>query len=460
MKNSDLRYMCLPLPEEVLKKKLAGDLPGAMKQLHSHLANPDTPEGMKKRLLAEEELLRLLPAEYPFTREEALAYLREAVPDYTMEELLDLEENGWIDFAYIDGQVKYVDCFRGTLLKTHEEIARRAGKPLKAEPNELDALIREIREQGSAAWRFRVRHEMRLDDAAFVPGEVYRAWLPIPYEAEQQANIRVLTREEGMTIAPADAAQRTVCFEARLTQNRTFAVEYEYESRVAFADTEHPERCPGHLYPKALPPQAEDLAELPPHVCFTPVIRELADRIRGGETNPLEIARRFYQYITGHVRYSFLRAYSQYDDLATWVAVHRKGDCGAQALLFIALCRVSGVPARWQSGLTVEPADGVGSHDWAWFYAEPFGWLPADCSYGGGGTRSDKPERRAFYFGNLDPWRMCANRAYFADFDPPTRFMRPGDPYDSQWGEMECSGRAFTHGELHFKRTLLSEQRL
>ena len=37
------------------------------------------------------------------------------------------------------------------------------------------------------------------------------------------------------------------------------------------------------------------------------------------------------------------------------------------ALTFITMCRIAGVPARWQSGLYVAP-DSVGSHDWAEFY--------------------------------------------------------------------------------------------
>ena len=50
----------------------------------------------------------------------------------------------------------------------------------------------------------------------------------------------------------------------------------------------------------------------------------------------------------------FARDYFQIDDLGEYCAVNRKGDCEAlQAPLFILLCRVSGNPARWQSGLSV-----------------------------------------------------------------------------------------------------------
>jgi nicotinamidase-related amidase len=45
------------------------------------------------------------------------------------------------------------------------------------------------------------------------------------------------------------------------------------------------------------------------------------------------------------------------------------------------LCRAAGVPARWQSGWQTKPGD-WNMHDWSEFYVEPWGWLPADASYG------------------------------------------------------------------------------
>ena len=52
-----------------------------------------------------------------------------------------------------------------------------------------------------------------------------------------------------------------------------------------------------------------------------------------------------------------------------------------QALLFITLCRMSGIPARWQSGLYATEFY-TGCHDWAQFYIEPYGWVFADPSFG------------------------------------------------------------------------------
>lgn len=50
--------------------------------------------------------------------------------------------------------------------------------------------------------------------------------------------------------------------------------------------------------------------------------------------------------------------------------------------------------------------------------------------------------RRRFYFGNLDTYRMAANNAFQQDFAVKKTFM-PMDPYDNQSGEMECGTKGF-----------------
>ena len=70
-----------------------------------------------------------------------------------------------------------------------------------------------------------------------------------------------------------------------------------------------------------------------------------------------------------------------------------------------------------------------------------------DCSFGGGGVRAGSALRQAFYFGNLDPWRMVANRAYYAPFTPAKRFCRT-DPYDNQRGEIETETGGLTGSQF------------
>ncbi len=116
------------------------------------------------------------------------------------------------------------------------------------------------------------------------------------------------------------------------------------------------------------------------------------------------------------------------------------------ALTFITMCRIAGVPARWQSGLYVAP-DSVGSHDWAEFYTPQTGWLNADVSFGSSARRMGEEWRRRHYFGNLDPWRMVANNRFQAEFEPSFDGMRE-DPYDNQMGEASVDGRGCRQREM------------
>ena len=140
-----------------------------------------------------------------------------------------------------------------------------------------------------------------------------------------------------------------------------------------------------------------------------------------------------------------MRQYAAITNIPEYCAYNQKGDCGVQAILFITLCRIIGIPAKWQSGLHVDPYS-AGCHDWAEFYVEPYGWLFADPSFGGGALRNNDKERWNFYFGNLDPFRMVANSDFHYDFYPERKFLRH-DPYDNQVGEIEYSDRPLKSNE-------------
>jgi transglutaminase-like putative cysteine protease len=120
------------------------------------------------------------------------------------------------------------------------------------------------------------------------------------------------------------------------------------------------------------------------------------------------------------------------------VATSLRGDCGMQALLFITMCRIAGLPAKWQSGWYITPYN-ASPHDWAQIYIEPYGWIPVDPSKGGINNTKNF-YKRDFYFGNLDGFRMIANEDFQVDFDPSKKYMR-SDPVDNQIGEVETDSQ-------------------
>ena len=129
-----------------------------------------------------------------------------------------------------------------------------------------------------------------------------------------------------------------------------------------------------------------DLEEKSPHIRFTPYLQEIVKELVGDETYPVIKARRFYDFVITKIMYSCMREYFTIECILEYRVVNQKGDCGVQALLFITLRRIAGIPAKWQTGLYVTDYYTV-CHDWAQFYIAPYGWVYEDCSFGGNAWR-------------------------------------------------------------------------
>lgn len=431
----NLETLVFDLPEDVLKRKWAGDFEGEIKLIDSLLAK-DIPATLKERLLVEKRMIPLLQRQFCYTREQALELMREKIADFTEEEFDALELDRQIEYIYVKGEKRYLRSFRGTLLKTCADLARRANATDDGRAM-LDEAIAEMKQKGSLSYKFRIFGQLDIENEDFVKDSHVRVHLPIPQNCAQQSEIEL--NIDATSIDSDRAHQRTAYFERVMPENKPFCVEYSYVNTIHYVDPLSDAKPERHIYPNALPVCDDDLAEQYPHIAFTPYLRNLAKELMGEETEPVRIAWKFYDYITTKIRYSFMRYYFLMDRHAEFCALNGKGDCGIQAILFITLCRIAGIPARWQSGLCIEP-DHCGSHDWAQFYVEPYGWLFCDLSYGGSAYRSGNEERRRFYFGNLDPFRMVANSRYQTDFNPPKACDR-WDPYDNQNGEIEMNGK-------------------
>lgn len=440
MAYTDLSYLTVSLPEDIEKLKWYGDFERARKVIHMRLEK-DLPVALRKRLELEQEILKRLPLKYIYTKEEALRQMQETFKGATEEELEQLRDEGAAEWIFVRGQVRYKDDFMENLLKTRQELWPRLLDPSRVEGRVrgsrlLDETISAMKKNGGMAYRMRVRASLRIQESAGREGARIRVHLPIPIEGERVKNFKLLgTSAEPVCVSPGDYPQRTVCMEGAYKPGEEFWVEYEMENHAGYVDIDEDKafECEpaGELAPC--------LEEQFPHIRFTPYLRDLTREAVGEEKNPLKRARRIYDYITTHVTYSFVRQYSTIANLSEYMAAGLKGDCGIYAILFITMCRIARIPAKWQSGLYATPLE-IGCHDWARFYVEPYGWLYADCSFGGGAYRAGAVERWNFYFGNLDPFRIPCCSQFQHEFMPPKSFMRE-DPYDNQVGEAEFEDR-------------------
>ncbi len=448
--NDNFRYLTIGLPEDIRRRADWGDIPGAVRLIDGKLGG-DLPEALRASLTARREMLLRMPEDFPYTRDQALEAVRERIPGFSGEEFDSLADAGRIRWVYLDGQPRYFRRFFSSLCVSMPDFARRvqAADPSDAEnegdgsegANRLDRCIRRMKERGELSFRIRIRASLRLEDRCFVPGMFLRAHLPVPAACEEQTDIELEEIRPASGIpAPADALQRTVCWEGTFRENPEFSVVYSYTRKSRCRDLCGRKGTCGT--------GRSDLftGEEAPHIVFTPLVRALADQLAGGIRDPLDKARRFYDYITQNMMYTYMPAYFSLESIPDNCILSGTGDCGVFALLFITLCRCAGIPARWQSGLVAEP-NFCGAHDWARFYAEPYGWIPVDPSYGVSAVRTGKEERRRFYFGNLDPYRMTANNAFQAQFTCQKAQWR-ADPYDNQVGELESADRGMGYGDF------------
>jgi transglutaminase-like putative cysteine protease len=271
-------------------------------------------------------------------------------------------------------------------------------------------------------------------------------WLPYPQEYRQQRDVKLISASpEPKTIAPSahegnpvtGGPQRTVYFEQRIedpAKPLVFQEVVEYNSYAYYPKLEA-------ARVEALPSEwgRAYLDERLPHIAFAPEIRKQVKTIVGSETNALVKARKIFRWVSANIPWNSEDEYCTIPSFALKGFHARRGDCGVQNSIFITMCRIAGIPARWQSGYETKPIkDNWGMHDWAEIYITPWGWLPADASYGV--KQSPDPRIQDFYCGHQDSYRLIVNLDWGRDLIPPKQSLR-SEPADFQRGEVEIDGK-------------------
>ena len=456
MEYSDLKYLLVDLPGDIRRLKDAGDFDRMKRVINMRLNDEKTPLPLRRRLELELAMDVTLESVYPYTYEQAAKIMDDTIEDFRPEELDYYRDIDAADWIYVNGEVHFRRNFMSNLKKTRKEIYARLKDKSRIESDhqesEMFARVRmKMRSEGEAAYRFRIRASVQIKPEVYRPGKKVRVHIPIPIAYSQMEDVKIIAcSPEPAHIAAPDYPQRTVCFEGVYPQETVFSVEYEFVNRMKYVNPD-----PSKVNSAQPTFYTEEQA---PHIVFKPYIRELTESIVGNEKNPLIKARKIYDWITSNINYSFMPPYFTIEDLPGFMATRRKGDCGMFSLLFITLCRCAGIPARWQSGLETSPVD-IGMHDWSQFYVAPYGWLYADCSFGSSAYRDGDDAKRDFYFGNLDPFRMCAASEFQHQFDPPMSYVRY-DPYDNQDGEAEYEDGQLLNSEIFTDQEMLGWEEL
>ena len=426
-----------------------GDYSEAERLLREAVDDPEAPATSPAAIQL--EMLRRTRLEYPLSADDVLKQIRRRVPDATQADLERWTLSGALQSRTIDGEVKYfrraaanltlIDSDARSRLRRSSDVSDKGKKRFRLTPL-IEELIAEADEAGKAEV-FPVHHDIKYKVTVpaghprLRPGALVRAWLPVAQTYARQRNVQITRCVPADSLTNNYEAPHAAVFFTHTVEDPDepvdFSVEYNFEmsgyaprldpSKVEPYDTE------SNVY-------QQDTAERLPHIAFTDEARALAEEIVGEETNPLLKARRIFRWVSENVPWVGEQEYCIIPSLSGKGISERRGDCGVQGMTFIALCRIAGVPARWQSGWQTQPGR-AGLHDWSEIYIEPWGWLPVDASYGV--RKHDDPRVADFLCGSQDPYRLIVNLDYAQDFMPAKTSYR-SEPNDFQRGEVEIDG--------------------
>lgn len=401
-------------------------------------------------LLFEKERMRRIQLDFHKNRDQVLKEAQALVPDLSDALFARFERDGAVEQMKIDGKTRYFDRAGGNLFRIHPQAKALRDQTQPIQPRLRGYIATDARqilsdfdrsgEKLNSSRSFQATFTLTVNADVVPSGETIRAWLPFPQSGGRQSNVRLITTDPEQHIASLPGSALSSIYmekNAIAGQPTVFRLQCEYTSS-GFHCAIDPAKV--QSLPAPSPTLAPFLNEQPPHLVFSPEIRRLSKEIVGDETNPYLKARRIFQWIDGHIPWAGAREYSTLECLPHYALTNQHGDCGIQTMLFMVLCRLNGIPARWESGWVTGESSNM--HDWCQIFLEPYGWMPVDASFGL--VPSSNERERWFFLGGCDSYRLVVNTDHTQPLYPAKTHFR-SEIVDFQRGEAEWRG-----GNLYF----------
>lgn len=444
-----------PIVSQALELIAAGDFRSA-EQLLSEPEPAASPAALKARSELV-DIMHRVRHEYSLDAAGLLAKVKKQIPDASPEDVERWAAETTARYRLIDGKKLYFRREPQNIFLFSKEAIKRRAEAMGAAPKSDWQLTDHLSEVVAAAEqsdtvevlpvKHRFTHTITIlgNHPRIKVGSVVRVWMPFAQEYRQQRDVTLVSASpEPKLIAPnaqeghpiTGGAQRSVYFEQVVDDPSRPLV---FQEIFEFTTSAYYPRLDAALV-EPLPSDWHDayLQERLPHIVFAPQIRSQVASIVGTEINPLLKAQRIFRWVSANIPWNAEDEYCIIPSLATKGFEARRGDCGVQNTLFITMCRIAGIPARWQSGFQTKPGGHWGLHDWAEIYIAPWGWLPADAS--AGVQPADDPRVADFYLGHQDSYRLIVNLDWGRELFPNKQSLR-SEPADFQRGEVEVDGQ-------------------
>ncbi len=398
-------------------------------------------------LLARNGMFRATRAfiEFPFNRTAAEAAMQAKIPS-----IMESDMNAWLDeraqTIESDGETLYYEDVASDFLYANVAYLRpMADKVMDFRytsryallPAEMAAGGADNADEGAEGGLPYVRpvwyagtEELALPADILPAAGTLKIWFPLPLETESQQDVAVtnLSYNEYIVEGPVTEGQIAYVYyeipadaidgDLLITADIAFT---SYEQRftvdpalVGEYDTTDPEYI---LYTSSSR-----------NIDVTDEIHALAEEIVGDETNPYPRAQAIYWHIVdtypcSHVPHASLDTVEPKVAESSHMFATGHGDCGTQSMFFAALCRSLGIPARATGGYQMILAETPGTHFWAQYYIEGYGWIPCDTTVAEVAdwvdtSGEDREIFKTYYANNLDPARFVIQKDVDVAMDP------------------------------------------
>jgi tetratricopeptide (TPR) repeat protein len=369
--------------------------------------------------------------EYELNETEARASLREKADGITDGEISDWLSNS-AQTLFSDGQTWYFyDTAANYLYENYHLLQKKDSLDFEymsrdvlsgRMPNTESPYFNPVYYQGT---------EKFVIPGDFLTGKgMIRIWFPLPLETESQTDVSVSNLSYAKYIVNGPITEGGIGYVFYEIPAEIIDGDLTITADIGFTSYEQ-----GFYVDPALvlPYNTKD----PEYILYTKSDRniEINDAIKakaleivGDETNPYNQAIMIYTHIIetypySHVPHLSLDTIVPKTAESTYMLETGHGDCGTQSMFFSAMCRSLGIPARATGGYQMILSEKPGTHFWAEYYIEGYGWIPCDPTVSEASDWVDisDSKRNAFkeYFGhNLDNSRFVIQKDVDAEMLP------------------------------------------
>ncbi|NQT29095.1 MAG: transglutaminase domain-containing protein [Candidatus Saganbacteria bacterium] len=361
---------------------------------------------------------------YPYTAANVTKLVLEKYPDIDQSRIASWLEDNELPSININGTTYYFDDFMNTVIHKNLDLMQQDQKSMETYRNYYKNLKKVINQKANnPVWQpyvnpinYKGKGTLSISRDKLAQVGIFKLWIPLPTLTGCQTDAQLISVTPKKYVkfpARTSGEMGSVYLEIPLNKLED---DLKIETQFSFKHFEQrfnmidPDKV-GKYNKKS--PLYQQYTTSGKNIKITPEISKKAQEVVGDEKNPFIRARKLYNYVVDDITYSHL-PYLALDALnypiSQYVYDKQIGDCGAQSIYFAALCRSIGIPARAPGGWQMIGGT-PGTHFWAEFYLENYGWVPVDTSvaqlykYLPELSEEQKETYKNFFFTNMDPYR-------------------------------------------------------